>query len=129
VWCLLAVAAQAQFVLEAKWEAAGSPGSVLCRIEGMTADQQPIAAWRWLPPDGRPATCVWLDVYHAGAGTVRVDWSVRKTGDITGDGLVDVADVLALASEWGSNDGQLGDLNADGFVDISDLLIVAQVVE
>lgn len=46
-------------------------------------------------------------------------------GDITGDGSVDVSDLLALFSAWGScprGDDCPADLTGDGFVDVSDLL-------
>ncbi|MFT4593895.1 MAG: putative outer membrane repeat protein [Phycisphaerales bacterium] len=43
--------------------------------------------------------------------------------DISGDGVVDIDDILALIGYWGSP-GPLGDLNADGIVSIHDLLIL-----
>ncbi len=51
-----------------------------------------------------------------------------KAGDINGDGYVNVGDLQAIISAWGSNDSGLygnwnpdADLNADGFVNVSDL--------
>lgn len=44
-------------------------------------------------------------------------------GDATGDGVVDVEDLLAVLSDWGQAEG-LGDINGDGIVDVSDLLLV-----
>ena len=51
-------------------------------------------------------------------------------GDATGDGHVDIADLLTLAGSWGSSLGQGGynakvDLNGDNTVDVVDLLILA----
>ena len=51
-------------------------------------------------------------------------------GDMTGDGHVDIADLLTLAGSWGSSLGQGGytsraDLNGDNTVDVVDLLILA----
>ena len=43
--------------------------------------------------------------------------------DITGDGVVNIHDLLALIGYWGSA-GPLGDFNADGIVKIQDLLIL-----
>ena len=51
-------------------------------------------------------------------------------GDIDGDGHVDVADLLVLASSWAKTTGQPGfntvcDLNSDGSVNVIDLLYLA----
>jgi len=43
--------------------------------------------------------------------------------DITGDGVVNIHDLLALIGYWGTA-GPLGDFNADGIVKIHDLLIL-----
>ena len=43
--------------------------------------------------------------------------------DISGDGIVDVSDLLIVIGYWGSTDSP-ADLNFDGIVDVSDLLIV-----
>ena len=58
------------------------------------------------------------------------DLPVVIAGDITGDGHVDVVDLLTLADSWGKNLGQRGydpkcDLNSDGSVDVVDLLWLA----
>ena len=45
-------------------------------------------------------------------------------GDITGDGVVDVTDVLSLISAWGPCIGCNEDLDDSGSVDVTDLLIV-----
>ena len=48
-------------------------------------------------------------------------------GDLTGDGVVDVSDLLVLLGAWGScGDGAScdADLNLDGTVDVSDLLML-----
>jgi hypothetical protein len=44
-------------------------------------------------------------------------------GDINGDAVVNVVDILEIISEWGSADSP-ADINQDGIVDVSDLLIV-----
>jgi hypothetical protein len=43
--------------------------------------------------------------------------------DISGDGVVNIHDILSLIGFWGSA-GPIGDLNADGTVSIHDLLIL-----
>ena len=47
-------------------------------------------------------------------------------GDLNGDSLVDVLDLLVVIAEWGSCPGECGaaDLNEDGVVDVLDLLMV-----
>jgi hypothetical protein len=45
-------------------------------------------------------------------------------GDLNGDGVVDVLDLLALLDAWGPNPGHPADLNGDGVVDVLDLLIL-----
>jgi hypothetical protein len=44
-------------------------------------------------------------------------------GDVTGDGLVDVLDLLQVMADWGLPGGP-SDINGDGLVDVLDLLIV-----
>jgi hypothetical protein len=45
-------------------------------------------------------------------------------GDVNGDGLVDVADILAVVDAWGPCLSCPEDLNGDGFFDVVDLLEV-----
>lgn len=42
--------------------------------------------------------------------------------DIDGNGIVNIADLLAVISNWGSGPGNPADVNGDGFVNITDLL-------
>ena len=44
--------------------------------------------------------------------------------DIDGDGMIAVADLLAVISAWGSCDGCAEDINGDGVVAVADLLAV-----
>lgn len=65
-----------------------------------------------------------------GFGTVEVDAISRvspvMTGDLNGDGVVDVFDLLILLDGWGvpGTGGASADLNSDGVVDVFDLLIL-----
>jgi hypothetical protein len=45
-------------------------------------------------------------------------------GDVNGDGIVDVTDLLAVMGAWGPCQGCPADLNGDGIVDVVDLLEV-----
>ena len=49
---------------------------------------------------------------------------VTVPGDVDDDGVVNVADVLAIIAAWGPCDGCTEDLNNDGNVDVNDLLEV-----
>ena len=44
-------------------------------------------------------------------------------GDINGDAVISVVDILEIISEWGLTNSP-ADVNQDGIVDVSDLLIV-----
>jgi hypothetical protein len=43
-------------------------------------------------------------------------------GDLDGNGVVDVVDLLALLADWGPCDGCAADLDMNGVVDVVDLL-------
>jgi hypothetical protein len=47
-------------------------------------------------------------------------------GDVTPDGVVDVADLMVVLAQWGEAPPTLADINEDGFVDVLDLLIVLE---
>ena len=44
-------------------------------------------------------------------------------GDVNGDGVTNVTDLLAIVAAWGSNDAD-ADIDGDGTVGVSDILIV-----
>jgi hypothetical protein len=50
--------------------------------------------------------------------------SVPCTGDATGDGTVDVTDLLAVLAEWNCQAACAADVTGDDRVDVSDLLAV-----
>lgn len=57
------------------------------------------------------------------------DVTPDKQGDLNGDEVVDISDLLVLLSNWGECPGGIswgcaGDLNGDGVVDVSDLLLL-----
>jgi hypothetical protein len=47
------------------------------------------------------------------------------TGDVTGDGVVDVEDLVVLVTTWGACSGCPADLNGDGTVDVQDLVVLS----
>jgi uncharacterized membrane protein len=81
------------------------------------------------------ATCIspngrWIAGWgYSGSIGNTVSWFVEIPGDIscpsdvTGDGLVNVSDLLLVIGYWGSADSP-ADINFDGIVDVSDLLMV-----
>ena len=66
----------------------------------------------WLEPDG---DVMFFEGLSSGCGCV---------ADITGDGVVNVADLLTILSVWGSCEACEADINEDGFVNVTDLLVV-----
>jgi hypothetical protein len=64
-------------------------------------------------------------VVGGGAGIALV-FEIADTvpGDSNGDGMVDVLDLVAVISSWGSCPGCPADLNDDGVVDVLDLVLV-----
>jgi hypothetical protein len=77
----------------------GGGAGVIARIEGGGLVKQVIPADRWL---------------H----------DVSVVGDVDGDGIVNVEDLLLILADFGSCTGACpGDLDDDGDVDIDDLLI------
>ena len=72
-------------------------------------------------PDLQP----WLKWYfdHEGMDVyLRVVEDVA--GDATGDGVVDINDLVAVINAWGECLGCPEDINGDGYVDIDDLVMV-----
>ena len=63
----------------------------------------------------------WID---GGGNTIaEVCFDDCQASDITGDGIVDVSDILAVLGYWGSSI-PAGDVDGNGVVDIGDLLMV-----
>jgi len=68
-----------------------------------------------------------LVVYEHDADTNNVIVTRPKVGDLNGDGVVDVSDLLILLANWGPCPRSAAcpaDLNGDSVVDVSDLLLL-----
>ncbi len=100
------------------WQATDSEGVVVCSPEG-----------GWIPPGG--AVTVHLspgDAMNAAtpgeySTRLRLDFDPRVAGDLDGDGVVTMADVLQVAMLFGGTDGR-ADFDCSGQVDIFDLLTI-----
>jgi hypothetical protein len=57
-------------------------------------------------------------------GPINVSTLAQKSGDLNGDGLVDLFDLSILLSNWGLTNKPQYDINANGIVDIFDLSIL-----
>ena len=55
--------------------------------------------------------------------------SIRIKADVNGDGVVDINDLIAVATNFGQTGPNNTDVNDDGIVDIADLLIVAAAID
>jgi len=51
-------------------------------------------------------------------------YGIACPADVTGDGLVDVLDLLEVLAQWGGSGGGSADITGDGIVDVLDLLEV-----
>jgi len=64
------------------------------------------------------------DIYDAESDwSESIDIFVKKPGDIDGNGVVNVLDLLDLLASWGEQGGP-ADINGDGIVNVLDLLIL-----
>lgn len=82
-----------------------------------------------------------LQVIDVNGNITRQDWTLRADDslivqnplDVNGDGTVNVADLVLIASNFGKTVGQKAhpnpDVNSDGVVDITDLLLVASELQ
>jgi hypothetical protein len=83
------------------------PGTIVRSVTILTSDED-------LPGEGTQSLHLTLNI------TVREPVS-SCDGDVTGDGVTDISDLLAMLDGYGGTDPLL-DLNQDGVVDINDML-------
>ena len=65
-----------------------------------------------------------IGAYANGGGNTIADVCSDCEGDVNGDGVVNVVDLLAVVGVWGACDGCSEDLDGNGLVNVTDLLIV-----
>lgn len=63
-------------------------------------------------------------VVVAGLGAASTHAAFPCQADITGDGVVNVSDLLEVLAQWGPCAGCAADVNGDDVVDVSDMLEV-----
>jgi hypothetical protein len=85
-------------------------GSITINADGEIAFQCALT-----PPDD--------DQVEWGTGVYVATIDAAVPGDVNGDGVVDIDDLLAVISAWGQANSP-ADLNHDGIVDVDDLLLV-----
>ena len=69
----------------------------------------------------RPDACDIADGLEPDVNNNGVPDGCECAGDISGDGIIGVDDLLAIIAGWGTNDG---DTNGDGIADVNDVLLV-----
>ena len=70
------------------------------------------------------ALCLLAAALYAQDYSYEVAREPVQNGDVNGDGIVNVADILIVIIEWGVCSGCPSDVNGDGSVNVNDLLIV-----
>jgi hypothetical protein len=69
--------------------------------------------------------CFWTAADAFGFNVAPPGGCVKKCiGDVDGNGLVNITDLLGVIATWGQGPGSAGDVNLDGSVNITDLLAV-----
>ena len=76
-------------------------------------------AYQWLAPDFGPVK------FKNSQDIVYELVSSNLLYDLTGDGIINISDLVFVASRFGQDDSE-GDVNNDGTVDILDLVLVAK---
>ena len=96
-----------------------TPDYINSLLDNNVTDENGIIAWSlWNDPEiGNRSVPIDMDA-------LVFDLEPTVPGDVTGDGVVDFNDVLALLSAWGPCSGCPEDLDGDGDVGFSDLILV-----
>jgi hypothetical protein len=96
-----------------------TPDYINSLLDNNVTDENGIIAWSlWNDPEiGNRSVPIDMDA-------LVFDLDPTVPGDVTGDGVVDFNDVLALLSAWGPCSGCPEDLDGDGDVGFSDLILV-----
>lgn len=112
------------------------PDLLLVEIVGKKADTYTTEAQFWVMPNSSRAIQVTYSIgalavlaFEGGYDGLFVSVSVRKAGDINGDGKADADDVAIFGQQMGLSRGEPGfdgmcDFNGDNAVDTVDLLML-----
>ena len=74
--------------------------------------------------NGRPDSCDILSGFSDDANNDGIpDECGGCAGDVTGDGFVNVSDILLVIDQWGQTNSP-ADANNDGIVNVSDILFM-----
>ena len=79
---------------------------------------------RWVVEDGNSPSVVEAGIDNIQLDVLTCDEVEPCLGDIDGDGIVTVDDVLAVLSHFGESWSGPEDLNGDGVIDVNDLLLI-----
>lgn len=101
----------------------GWSGSVLSGY-AMTVVPDQFCAFELVPGCTDVTACNYAPEATVDDGTCEPAPCSDCAGDLNGDGLVSVADVLILLGDFGCTEGCAGDANGDGVTNISDLLVI-----
>ena len=84
--------------------------------------------YRSMPPVSGYRAEAWTEsITQDGMGTPGYQHA-SEMADLNNDGVVNILDLVLVASQFGTNDTQAADLNADGTVNIQDLVVVANAL-
>ena len=84
--------------------------------------------YRSMPPVSGYRAEAWTEsITQDGMGTPGYRHS-SEMADLNNDGVVNILDLVLVASQFGRNDAQAADLNADGTVNIQDLVVIANAL-
>ena len=90
-------------------------------------------------PPALAVDTVWHRTQPVVSGYLAEAWSTSTAGtpgyrqpvemaDLNNDGVVNILDLVLVASQFGTNDATAADLNADGAVNIQDLVLIANAL-
>ena len=87
--------------------------------------RKPTAAWSWTPAS-------WLPASTPGGVRVTINEKPVVKGDLTGDGVIDSTDVMALFNAINSGDdldATVADVNGDGVIDARDVMALYNIIK